>query len=917
MTIPLLETKLYVPKPRRRPVTRRRLSDRLGDGFEAKLTLLSAPPGFGKTTLLAEWIARSPIARDSTAWLSLDQGDSQPTTFWTYVISALQTVVPGAGALALTLLRESQPPSIEVILASLLNDLGAAAEDVVLVLDDYHLVEGYDIEVGMEFLLEHLPPRVHVVIATRADPGLRLSRLRARGELVEIRAADLRFRPDEAVSYFNEVMGLDLSAAQVAALETRTEGWIAALQLAGLSIQGRDDVGSFIAGFTGDDRYIVDYLVEEVLHRQPEEVRTFLLETSILARMNGALCDAVTGRSGSTAMLEALDRGNLFLVPLDDRRQWYRYHHLFGDVLQARLLAEDPGKVAGLHRRACEWHERAGDRPDAIRHALAGEDFGRAADLVELAMPAMHRDRQDSTVRRWLDALPDELIRIRPVLSNGYAGSILTRGETEGVETRLQDAERGLEIAAEDPRETGSAGPSIVVADEEAFLRLPGAIAIHRAGQARLLGDIAGTIAHASRALDLFDEDDQVGRGSASALLGLAHWTNADLEAASSLYSGAMPRFEQAGYLADVVGLSIALADMRIAQGRLHEAMRTYERGLELATRQGAVVLRGAADMHVGISGILLERNDLAGAAQHLQQARDLGEENGLPQNPYRSRVAAARLRQAEGDLDGATELLRDAERRYLTDFSPPVRPVSAVLARLLIVQGNLTEAWTWARAHGLAAHDELTYVREFEHVTLARLMLAQAIRDGAGGPIGDVLGFLDRLLAEAESGQRTGSVIDILIAQALAHHAMGDRAAALSVLTRAISLAEPEGYVRVFADEGPPMAALLKLAARQPGAPSGAGRLLAAIVTAEGPAPGDQPLIEPLSERELEVLRLLQGDLDGPDIAAELTVSLATVRTHTRNIYAKLGVNSRRAAVRRAAELGLLSHAAEGRPPA
>jgi LuxR family maltose regulon positive regulatory protein len=532
-------------------------------------------------------------------------------------------------------------------------------------------------------------------------------------------------------------------------------------------------------------------------------------------------------------------------------------------------------------------------------------------------MPTMHRDRQEATFRRWLEALPDELIRVRPVLSNGYAGSILTRGETEGVEARLQDAERGLKIAAEGPGGAGSSASAIVVADEEAFRRLPGAIAIHRAGQARLLGDVAGTIAHARRALDLFDEDDQVGRGAASALLGLAYWTNADLEAASALYAGAMPRFEKAGYLADVVGLSIALADMRIAQGRLHEAMRTYERGLELATRSGDVVLRGAADMHVGISAILLEGNDLAGAAEHLQQARDLGEENGLPQNPYRSRVAAARLRQAEGDLDGAVELLSDAERRYLTDFSPPVRPVSAVKARLLIVRGNLPEAWAWTRANGLSAQDELTYVREFEHLTLARLMLAQATRDRASAPVDDVLGFLDRLLAAAAGGQRAGSVIDILVVQALTHHAGGDRAAALAVLTRAIGLAEPEGYVRIFADEGPPMAALLKLAGRQPGAPSGARRLLAAVVAAEGPTPTDQPLIEPLSERELEVLRLLQGDLDGPDIASELAVSLATVRTHTRNIYAKLGVNSRRAAVRRAAELGLLSHTAERRPTA
>jgi LuxR family maltose regulon positive regulatory protein len=457
----------------------------------------------------------------------------------------------------------------------------------------------------------------------------------------------------------------------------------------------------------------------------------------------------------------------------------------------------------------------------------------------------------------------------------------------------------------------------MVVVDEEASRRLPGGIAIHRAGLARLLGDVAGTIAHARRALDLFDDDDHVGQGSASALLGLAYWTNADLEAASALYSGAMPRFERAGYLSDAVGLAIALADMRLAQGRLQDALRTYERGLELASGQGPVVLRGAADMHVGIGEILRERNDLAGAARHLQRARDFGDENGLPQNPYRSRVAAARLRQAEGDLDGAIELLKDAERRYVTDFSPPVRPVSADKARLLIARGRLPEAWAWAREHGLSADDELTYVREFEHVTLARLMLAQARRDRADEAIAQAHVFLGSLLAAAERGERTGSVIDILVVQALAHHALGDRAAALSALTRSIALGEPEGYVRVFADEGPPMAALLKLAARQPNAPSGAGRLLAAVVTADATTPTDQPLVEPLSERELEVLRLLQSDLDGPDIASELTVSIATVRTHTRNIYAKLGVNSRRAAVRRAAELGLLSRTRDRRPTA
>lgn len=917
MASPLLDTKLYIPKPVRHPVTRRRLSDRLGEGVDTKLTLVSAPAGFGKTTLLAQWIARSPIAQRSTAWLSLDQGDSQPGAFWTYVISALQTVAPGVGAQALAFLRESQPPSIEVIIGTLLNDVGAAARDVVLVLDDYHLVEGHDIQVGMQFLLEHLPPRMHVVIATRADPGLRLSRLRSRGELVEIRAADLRFKPDEAASYLNEVMGLDLSAAQVAALEKRTEGWIAALQLAGLSMQGRDDVGSFIAGFTGDDRYIVDYLVEEVLHRQPEAVRSFLLDTSILTRMTGVLCDAVTGRVGGNAMLEALDRGNLFLVPLDDRRQWYRYHHLFGDVLQARLRAEDPERVADLHRRAGEWHERAGLRSDAIRHVIAGEDLARAADLIELAIPDTQRHRQEAMLRHWLEALPDELVKMRPVLSNAVAGSILVRGATEGVEARLRDAEQWLVSAAEPLTGVRHDASSMVVADEAAFRRLPGMIAMHRAGYARLVGDVGGTIAHARRALDLFDDDDEFGQGAASALLGLAYWTNADLEAAAGLYAGVMARFERIGFLSDAIGIALALADMRIAQGRLHEAMRTHERGLALATGHGPLVLRGAADMHVGISEILREWNDLTGAAQHLQSARDLGEENGLPQNPYRSRVAAARLRQAEGDLDGSMELLKDAERHYFTDFSPPVRPVPAVMARLWIVQGNLAEAWTWAREQGLSGEDELTYVREFEHVTLARLMLAHATRERPRSPVVGILDFLERLLTAAEGGGRTGSVIDILAVLALAQHATGDRAAALSALKRAIGLAEPEGYVRIFADEGPPMAALLKLAARQPNAPSTAGRLLRAVATAAAASPGGQSLIEPLSERELDVLRLLQSDLDGPDIARELMVSLATVRTHTSNVYAKLGVNSRRAAVRRAAELGLFSRSPKGPPAA
>jgi LuxR family maltose regulon positive regulatory protein len=912
---PLLETKLYVPRLRRGLVARPRLIERMSRGTESRLTLISAPAGFGKTTLLAEWLAAVRVGERSVAWLSLDPTDNEPATFWTYLVAALQTAAPGVGARALSLLQGPQPPPIETVLAMLLNELGGVPNEVVLALDDYHVIDAHDINAGMAFLLEHLPPQVHLVITTRADPALPLARLRARGELAEVRAADLRFTRGEAAAYLNEVMGLDLAAGDVAALEGRTEGWIAALQLAALSMQGRDDVAGFIAGFAGDDRYIVDYLVEEVLHQQPEHVRSFLLETSILARMTGPLCDAVTGQDGGKATLEALDRGNLFLVPLDDRRRWYRYHQLFSDVLRARLLDERPGQVPELHRRACAWHEEHGDRSEAIRHAMAGGDVARAADLVELAIPATFHKDQAATVRRWIEALPDDLIRARPVLSVAYAATLLEGGRVEGVEARLRDAERWLDTTAD-----GRAGPrapstEMVVVDEDEFRRLPGWIALYRAAQAMAVGDVAGTMTHARRALDLVGEDDHQRRGAAAALLGLAAWTSGDLEAAHRSYAECVASKRKAEQASTVIGCAIVQADIRIAQGRLRDAMRTYERGLQLATQHGAPAVRGAADMHTGMSELFRERNDLEAASRHLAAGAELGDENGLAQNPYRSRVAAARIRQTQGDLDGALELLDEAERLYASDFSPDVRPVAAARARVWIAQGNLQAAWGWAREHGVTAADELSYLHEFEHATLARLLLAQGTRDRADDRIVEATELTERLLAAAEDGGRSGSAIDILVVQALARHARGDVAGALASLARAVAVAEPEGYVRVFIDELPPMAALLKLAAKERKAPSYVRRLLAAVVTVEGRATVGQPLIEPLSERELEVLRLLGSELGGPDIARELVVSPNTVRTHTRNIYAKLGVNSRMAAVRRAAELGLLSRTRDRRP--
>jgi LuxR family maltose regulon positive regulatory protein len=901
----LLEMKLYVPKTRRGLVPRPRLSERLDRGIASKLTLVSAPAGFGKTTLLTEWLAEGPAGERLVAWLSLDRADNDPASFWTYLIAALQTVAAGTGKSALSLLQASAPPPTETVLTVLLNELGTIAADIVLVLDDYHVIDAPEVQDGMAFLLDHLPAGLHVVITSRADPALPLARMRARGELVEIRAAELRFTPAEAAAYLNETMGLELTSQDVAALEGRTEGWIAALQLAALSMQGRDDVAGFIAGFAGDDRYVVDYLAEEVLQRQPDRVQAFLLQTSVLGRLNGPLCDAVTGQGGGKAMLEALDRGNLFLVPLDDRRQWYRYHHLFADVLQARLLDEQAGQVPDLHRRASAWYQRSGEPSAAIGHALAAGDFERAADLVELATPAMSKTRQEATVHGWLTMIPEEIVSVRPVLSVAYAWVLLSIGEFDGVEDRLRDAGRWLGAPADTGAGSASRPARMVVANEEEYRSLPGTIELYRAALALARGEPLGTISHARRALDLASEEDHRWRAAAAGLLGLAFWTTGDLEAGHAAYAECAAGLRRAGHIADIFGCAVALADIRITQGRLGEAMRTYEQALRAAGQDGPV-LRGTADMYVGMSEVLRERDDLQAATRQLLRSQELGEHTGLPQNRYRWRVAMARIRQAEGDLGGALDLLDEAERLYVGDFFPNVRPVPALRARVWVAQGRLGEALGWAREQGLSAADDLSYLREFEHITLARLLLARRADEPAGPSVHEAARLLERLRPAAEAGGRTGRVIEIGILQALAHQLRRDIPAALACLDRAVTLAEPEGYIRVFADEGAPMASLLRAAARQRTTSSYVRRLLAAVSETGPDHPVRQALIDPLSERELEVLRLLGTELDGPAIARELMVSLNTVRTHTKNIYAKLAVTNRRAAVRRAAELGV-----------
>jgi LuxR family transcriptional regulator, maltose regulon positive regulatory protein len=923
----LLDMKVYVPKSRRGLVPRPRLSERLDRGIASKLTLVSAPAGFGKTTLLTEWLARGAAAPGGkqlaaapggeemaegalgerlVAWLSLDRADNDPASFWTYVIAALRTAAAGIGESALSLLQASAPAPIETVLTVLLNELGAIAADIVLVLDDYHVIEAREVQDGMAFLLDHLPAGLHVVIASRADPVLPLARLRARGELVETRAAELRFTPDEAAAYLNEMMGLRLTPQDVAALEGRTEGWIAALQLAALSMQGRDDVAGFIAGFAGDDRYVVDYLAEEVLQRQSDRVQAFLLQTSILGRLSGPLCDAVTGQDGGKAMLEALDRGNLFLVPLDDRRQWYRYHQLFADVLQARLLDEQPGQVPDLHRRASAWYQRSGEPSAAIGHALAAGDFERAAGLIELATPALSKTRQEATVHGWLKLIPDEVISVRPVLSVAFAWVLLSIGEFDGVEDRLRDAERWLDVTTDTGAGSPSSPPGMVVANEEEYRGLPGTIELYRSALALTRGEPLGAISHARRALDLASEQDHRWRAAASGIIGLAFWTTGDLEAGYAAYAECAAGLRRAGHIADIFGCAVALADIRITQGRLGAAMRTYEQALQGASEPGGPVLRGTADMYVGMSEVHRERDELRAATQHLLRSQELGEHTGLPQNRYRWRVAMARIRQAEGDLGGALDLLDEAERLYAGDFFPNVQPVPALRARVWVAQGRLGEAFGWAREQDLSAADDLSYLHEFEHITLARMLLARQAEERAGPSVHEAARLLERLLPAAEAGGRTGRVIEILILRALAYQARRDIPAALACLDRAVTLAEPEGYIRVFADEGLPLASLLRAAERQRTAPNYVRRLLAAVRENSPDRPAGRALIDPLSERERDVLRLLGTELDGPAIARELMVSLNTVRTHTKNIYAKLAVTNRRAAVRRAAELGV-----------
>ncbi len=677
------------------------------------------------------------------------------------------------------------------------------------------------------------------------------------------------------------------------------------------------DTASFIKSFTGSHHFVLDYLVEEVLQQQPESIQTFLLRTSILDSLCGPLCDAVLGLAFPSGQetLEYLERVNLFIVPLDNERRWYRYHHLFADVLHMHLKVEQPDQVSILHQRASEWYEHNGTAVDAIHHALAAEDFERAATLVELSIPEIRRNRQGATVTElgWLKALPDELVRFRPVLCVDYAYALFGGGEPGGVEPWLRDAERWLEVA------TDKAG--MIVEDEEEFRRLPSMIALLRAAMALARGDMPQAEKNARRVLDLAPEDNHLMLGGAASVLGLAAWARGDLETARRMTSDGMTNVRQAGYISSAIGGSIVLADIQIAQGRLHEAMTTYERALMWAMEPGAPVQRGAADMYVGISTLLYEHNELETATQHLLKSQSLGELAGLPQNPYRWCAAMARIREAQSDLDGALDLLDQAERLYDGAFSPNVRPIAARKTRVWLAQGRLGEALGWAHDQGLSVENEISYLREFDHITLARVLLARYLSDHSDGSISEVFGLLERLQKAAERREGKGSVIEILILQAIAHHAQGDFTASLLPLQHALVLAEPEGYTRIFLDEGSSMMQLLREASARKIMPDYADKLLAAYefdkLKSEDqldllPTPSNghhngEPLIEPLSQREFEILKLISLGLSNREIGERLFLALDTIKGHNRRIFDKLQVQSRTEAVARARELGLL----------
>ena len=875
----LLHTKLYIPPLRPSLVPRPRLIDRINQGMRRPLTLVAAPAGFGKTTLLSAWCAQS---EHPAAWVWLDEGDNDPVRLWRYVIAALQTAMGGDfAAQTLQHLQSAHPPSQEEVVMALANDMAGVGEHFALVLDDYHAIEARAVHDALAFLIDHLPPQAHLIVATRVDPPLPVARWRVRDQVVEIRAGDLRFSDDEAALLLNQAMGLSLSAADVAALSARTEGWVAGLQLAALSMRGMADVRGFIAALAGSNRYIADYLTEEVLNRQPADVQSFMLQTAILDTLTAPLCDALTGREDGQAMLELLERNNIFLTALDSERQWYRYHTLFADLLRYRLRQADGERTASLHRRASAWYEQHGMIVRAVNHALAAQDYERAARLIQQNARLLLLRGELFTLQEWLDALPGEVVFSQPRLY--LAGAQLLFQGVGVIERLLHDAER--ELSAE--------GESL--ADDER-LALLGEIDTLRATVARAQEDIPHAIALSQRALEQLPAEDSFGRGIAAHNLAAAYRHGGDLDAAQQAFAEASARFESAGASHHALMAMCLQGDVQEEQGRLHQAAQLYRQVLRLAGQHaepGGASLPVAGWALVGLGRILREWNDLEAADQHIQEGIRLGDSLGLPDFTANSRAALAHVRFSQGEVAGALALLQEADLAVRRAAWPrELAAVGALMVRVWLAQGELDSALHWVQTidPGVHPHPAETLAR-------ARVWLAQGDADAARALLGRL--------------REAGARIEALVLEAFAWQ-HDDLERALALLAEALTLAEPEGFVRLFVDEGTPMQALLSALGHRR-LPTRAlrayvGRLLEAL----SPRPRAQAMagadvIEPLTARELEVLQLMAEGLSNRDIASRLFVGVTTVKKHSTNIFDKLDVSNRSQAVARARKLGLI----------
>jgi ATP/maltotriose-dependent transcriptional regulator MalT len=926
-TLRLLRTKLFIPRAHPDLVERPRLTARLSEGLRCKLTLISAPAGSGKTTLIANWKLR--IDNLNMAWVSLDKHDNDPSRFWAYIVAALQTLQPQVGQTALAMLQFPQPPPIETFLTELLNAIALIPQDFVLVLDDYHSITNTAIHNALTFLLDHLPAQMHLVIASRTEPPLALPLMRVRRELVELSDSNLRFTLDEIAAFLNRVMGLNLSAGDVQTLEAITEGWIAGLQLAALSMQGMGDVSGLIRSFAGRHRYVFDYLAQEVLQRQPPHLQSFLLQTSVLDRLNASLCDAVVGRQDSQSTLEALEQANLFLVPLDSQRHWYRYHHLFADFLHSRLeQTTQQASLDDLHRRASAWCAEHDLALDAVNHALAAHDVELAVQRVkQFAMPVFNAS--DLTpVLRWLSALPEARVRADPQLSIVFAWASLATSQFDAIESRLQDVEHALGAQADGTRET-LALPAHVRGGLAEVLCIRANLAFHRQDLARVLELSRQALAYLTDEVNIgLFQTRHAFEGVAWFNTALAHEFSGDVPAATEAFNQTLTLSRKGNNLNLVHMASSHLAQLQTMEGQLHRAAELYRQAIELTTAY-ALPLAGLA--HTGLGNIFCEWNDLERAETELAQGLDLGRTWNNWETVLPSYLGLARVRAAQDRWPEAFALLDQA-----TDFAQHSKvPWGAALieahrARLAARQGNLQAAARWVQSCGLDLAGDVTYAQESEAIFLARVLVAIGQTDEA-------CRLADKLLSSIETGKRWGRGVEILIVRALALDAQHKRDEALAALARALKLAEPHAYARVFVDEGETMRLMIsdfRLRTLAPARSAGVaeqfrstrdeqannllaylGKLLSAfgsksISTSEAQADIRNPqteMIEPLSQRELEVLHRMANGETNQEIADSFVLSLNTVKTHVKNIHSKLGARNRTEAVARARELGLL----------